>query len=59
MCLGNFVCLFLLLPSGVGYERLGFYRLKPGITQLEYRLFRAISVDHDVLFVVQEHPINH
>ena len=45
--------------ASVGYERHGFYRLKPGITQLEYRLFRAISVDHDVIFVVQEHPINH
>jgi len=33
----------------VGVERLGFHRLKSGITQLEHRLFRAISVDQDVV----------
>ena len=26
---------------------------------LEHRLFRAISVDHDVVFVGHEHPVNH
>ena len=37
-------------------------RLSPaqsGITQLEHRLFRAISVDHDEVFVVHEHPVHH
>jgi hypothetical protein len=36
-----------------------FAGFKSGIAQLEYRLFRAMSVDNDVVFAVQEHPANH